>query len=230
MDALAVELRAELARFGIETTIVVPGSFTQGTNHFAHSGSPGRQPTSSRPYETPLRRSDGAGRAEAGGARAARRRRRRGRRGDRRRVVGTAKGSRPFRVHIDPSRRRRRRWSTRSPTGSAPSSCAGSVWTTCCTRWRDDRPPRALPAAGVRRSGGAGGTPSARRHARLAGVVCPEALGGDGPDRRREGGAVGAVAGSALRRRLPGPGPGSAGERGRREAGPQSPGPLRVLR
>ncbi len=40
MDALAVSYAAELARFGIETTIVVPGSFTSGTNHFAHSGSP----------------------------------------------------------------------------------------------------------------------------------------------------------------------------------------------
>jgi NAD(P)-dependent dehydrogenase (short-subunit alcohol dehydrogenase family) len=40
MDALAVSYAAELARFGIETSIVVPGAFTSGTNHFAHSGSP----------------------------------------------------------------------------------------------------------------------------------------------------------------------------------------------
>jgi NAD(P)-dependent dehydrogenase (short-subunit alcohol dehydrogenase family) len=40
MDALAVSYAGELARFGIETTIVVPGSFTRGTNHFAHSGRP----------------------------------------------------------------------------------------------------------------------------------------------------------------------------------------------
>jgi NAD(P)-dependent dehydrogenase (short-subunit alcohol dehydrogenase family) len=40
MDALAVSYAAELARFGIETSIVVPGSFTSGTNHFAHSGHP----------------------------------------------------------------------------------------------------------------------------------------------------------------------------------------------
>jgi NAD(P)-dependent dehydrogenase (short-subunit alcohol dehydrogenase family) len=40
MDALAVSYAAELARFGIESTIVVPGSFTQGTNHFANSGRP----------------------------------------------------------------------------------------------------------------------------------------------------------------------------------------------
>ena len=40
MDALAVSYAAELARFGIETTIVVPGSFTSGTNHFASAGRP----------------------------------------------------------------------------------------------------------------------------------------------------------------------------------------------
>jgi NAD(P)-dependent dehydrogenase (short-subunit alcohol dehydrogenase family) len=40
MDALAVSYAAELARFGIETSIIVPGSFTSGTNHFAHSGHP----------------------------------------------------------------------------------------------------------------------------------------------------------------------------------------------
>lgn len=39
-DALAVSYAAELARFGIETTIVVPGSFTTGTNHFANAGAP----------------------------------------------------------------------------------------------------------------------------------------------------------------------------------------------
>jgi NAD(P)-dependent dehydrogenase (short-subunit alcohol dehydrogenase family) len=35
LDALAVSYAGELSRFGIETTIVVPGSFTHGTNHFA---------------------------------------------------------------------------------------------------------------------------------------------------------------------------------------------------
>jgi NAD(P)-dependent dehydrogenase (short-subunit alcohol dehydrogenase family) len=40
MDSLAVTYAGELARFGIETSIVVPGSFTRGTNHFAHSGRP----------------------------------------------------------------------------------------------------------------------------------------------------------------------------------------------
>jgi NAD(P)-dependent dehydrogenase (short-subunit alcohol dehydrogenase family) len=40
MDALAVQYARELARWGIETTIVVPGAFTKGTNHFAHAGRP----------------------------------------------------------------------------------------------------------------------------------------------------------------------------------------------
>ena len=40
MDSLAVLFARELARWGIETTIVVPGAFTRGTNHFAHSGRP----------------------------------------------------------------------------------------------------------------------------------------------------------------------------------------------
>jgi NAD(P)-dependent dehydrogenase (short-subunit alcohol dehydrogenase family) len=40
MDALAVSYAGELARFGIETSIIVPGAFTSGTNHFAHAGLP----------------------------------------------------------------------------------------------------------------------------------------------------------------------------------------------
>lgn len=38
MDALAVSYAAELARFGVDTAIVVPGSFTVGTHHFANAG------------------------------------------------------------------------------------------------------------------------------------------------------------------------------------------------
>jgi NAD(P)-dependent dehydrogenase (short-subunit alcohol dehydrogenase family) len=41
MDALAVSYASELIRFGIGTTIVVPGAFTSGTQHFAHAGEPG---------------------------------------------------------------------------------------------------------------------------------------------------------------------------------------------
>jgi NAD(P)-dependent dehydrogenase (short-subunit alcohol dehydrogenase family) len=40
MDAMAVQYARELSRWGIETSIIVPGVFTGGTNHFAHSGRP----------------------------------------------------------------------------------------------------------------------------------------------------------------------------------------------
>jgi NAD(P)-dependent dehydrogenase (short-subunit alcohol dehydrogenase family) len=43
MDALAVAYARELARWGIETSIIVPGAFTTGTNHFARAGSPADQ-------------------------------------------------------------------------------------------------------------------------------------------------------------------------------------------
>ncbi|MCS4275320.1 NAD(P)-dependent dehydrogenase (short-subunit alcohol dehydrogenase family) [Mycetocola sp. BIGb0189] len=51
MDSLAVSYAAELSRWGVETSIVVPGSFTNGTNHFAHSGRPADQETVAE-YET----------------------------------------------------------------------------------------------------------------------------------------------------------------------------------
>jgi NAD(P)-dependent dehydrogenase (short-subunit alcohol dehydrogenase family) len=40
MDSLAVQYARELSRWGIETSIIVPGAFTKGTNHFAHAGRP----------------------------------------------------------------------------------------------------------------------------------------------------------------------------------------------
>src|SRR3984957_432941 len=40
MDSLAVTMSYELARFGIETSIVVPGAFTSGTDHFPSAGKP----------------------------------------------------------------------------------------------------------------------------------------------------------------------------------------------
>jgi len=40
MDAMAVVYARELTRWGIETSIIVPGAFTGGTNHFAHAGAP----------------------------------------------------------------------------------------------------------------------------------------------------------------------------------------------
>jgi NAD(P)-dependent dehydrogenase (short-subunit alcohol dehydrogenase family) len=40
MDSLAVDYAYEVARFGIETCIVVPGVLTNGTEHFSHASKP----------------------------------------------------------------------------------------------------------------------------------------------------------------------------------------------
>ena len=40
MDAMAVSYAGELARWNIETVIIIPGAYTSGTNHFAHAGKP----------------------------------------------------------------------------------------------------------------------------------------------------------------------------------------------
>lgn len=40
MDSLAISYARELALWGVETSILVPGAFTRGTNHFAHAGRP----------------------------------------------------------------------------------------------------------------------------------------------------------------------------------------------
>ncbi len=40
MDSIAVTMSYELARFGVETSIVVPGAFTAGTAHFPNAGKP----------------------------------------------------------------------------------------------------------------------------------------------------------------------------------------------
>ena len=45
MDALAVAYARELAPLGIESSIVVPGAFTTGTNHFANAGKPADEST-----------------------------------------------------------------------------------------------------------------------------------------------------------------------------------------
>ncbi|MTE16226.1 SDR family oxidoreductase [Nocardia aurantiaca] len=101
MDSLAVGYAAELARFDIETTIVVPGSFTRGTNHFAHSGGPADATTvaaydqryaglmdevSQRLADLAPADADAVDVARAIVA-----------------VVDTPHGTRPFRVHIDPA-------------------------------------------------------------------------------------------------------------------------------
>jgi NAD(P)-dependent dehydrogenase (short-subunit alcohol dehydrogenase family) len=45
MDSIAVTMSYELARFGVETAIVVPGAFTSGTAHFPNAGKPADAPT-----------------------------------------------------------------------------------------------------------------------------------------------------------------------------------------
>jgi NAD(P)-dependent dehydrogenase (short-subunit alcohol dehydrogenase family) len=102
MDSLAVSYAAELTRWGIETAIVVPGAFTKGTNHFAHSGSPDDKERAAEyndgPYKgVPEQALKGLAALEPADADA----------GavavavvD---IVGMPLGTRPFRTHIDPS-------------------------------------------------------------------------------------------------------------------------------
>ena len=103
MDSLAVSYSTELARWGIETSIIVPGAFTKGTNHFAHSGKPADEAIVAEyetgPYAGVAKQAlDGlaalepadADAAEVAKAIVA--------------VVDAPFGKRPFRVHIDPSR------------------------------------------------------------------------------------------------------------------------------
>ena len=102
MDALAVSYASELARWGIETTIMVPGAFTKGTNHFAHAGQPAdaavAQAYAQGPYagvaDQALRGLASLEPADADPEEVAR---------QIVRVVGLPFGQRPFRVHVDPS-------------------------------------------------------------------------------------------------------------------------------
>lgn len=102
MDSLAVSYAGELARWGIETCIVVPGAFTSGTNHFVHSGSPSDTARATEYSEGPYKgipekaldglaalEPDDADVHDVADAIVA--------------VVNTDHGRRPFRVHIDPS-------------------------------------------------------------------------------------------------------------------------------
>ena len=102
MDALAVSYSTELALWGVETTIMVPGAFTKGTNHFAHAGAPSDKDRvaeyESGPYagiaERALKGLAGLEPADADPAEVAR---------EIVRVVDAPFGKRPFRVHVDPS-------------------------------------------------------------------------------------------------------------------------------
>ena len=101
MDALAVSYAAELARFGVDTTIVVPGSFTHGTSHFANAGHAADDDVAAA-YEQHYaglmgqvsERLAALAPADADPEEVAR---------EIVRVVGLPKGERPFRVHIDPA-------------------------------------------------------------------------------------------------------------------------------
>jgi NAD(P)-dependent dehydrogenase (short-subunit alcohol dehydrogenase family) len=102
MDALAVSYAGELARWGIETSIIVPGAFTQGTNHFAHAGKPADDARADTYAKGPtadfgevafkglaaLEPEDADPQAVAAAIVG---------------VVDAPFGKRPFRVHIDPS-------------------------------------------------------------------------------------------------------------------------------
>ena len=102
MDSVAVSYASELTRWGIETSIIVPGAFTKGTNHFAHSGKPADQLRVAEyeqgPYagvsEQALKGLASLEPADADAASVAT---------EIVRVVGLPFGKRPFRTHIDPS-------------------------------------------------------------------------------------------------------------------------------
>ena len=102
MDALAVVYVRELTRWGIETTIVVPGAFTGGTNHFANAGKPADAARAAEYEVGPYRRfgedvmqgfsaivPSTANAALVADAIV--------------RVVDAPFGVRPFRVHVDPT-------------------------------------------------------------------------------------------------------------------------------
>jgi NAD(P)-dependent dehydrogenase (short-subunit alcohol dehydrogenase family) len=102
MDAMAVIYARELTRWGIETSIVVPGAFTGGTNHFAHSGRPADKARVAEYEAGPYKGfaddvmtgfasivpadADASAVAEAVV-----------------KIVDTPLGKRPFRVHVDPT-------------------------------------------------------------------------------------------------------------------------------
>ena len=102
MDALAVSYAAELNRWGIETSIIVPGAFTSGTNHFANAGRPADKARQAEydngPYarlgEDIMKGFTATAPADADVADVAR---------AIVKVVDMPFGKRPFRVHVDPA-------------------------------------------------------------------------------------------------------------------------------
>ncbi|MFI7407580.1 SDR family oxidoreductase [Streptomyces sp. NPDC049627] len=101
MDHLAKSYAVELSRFGIDTALVVPGSFTSGTNHFVHAMHPEDTATAEAydAFYAGLMEDVGKRLAALAPADA-----------DVRevaraivRIVDTPKGERPFRTTIDPA-------------------------------------------------------------------------------------------------------------------------------
>ncbi|CDM58888.1 MULTISPECIES: SDR family oxidoreductase [Rhizobium] len=102
MDSVAVSYASELARWGIETAIIVPGAFTRGTNHFAHSGSPADAARAAEyndgPYRgVPEQALQGLAALEPADADAG------SVATSIAQVVAMPFGKRPFRTHVDPS-------------------------------------------------------------------------------------------------------------------------------
>lgn len=102
MDALAESYAAELIKFGIDTTIVVPGAFTSGTNHFLHATRP-----ADAEIEASYQAAYGQIRAELGPRLAALEPPGTDAQSvadEIVRIVALPHGQRPFRTHVDPSR------------------------------------------------------------------------------------------------------------------------------
>lgn len=102
MDSLAVTYAGELTRWGIETSIMVPGAFTKGTNHFLHAGRPDDPLRAAAYLDGPyagvpdqvLAGLSALEPADADASEVARKIVE---------VVDMPFGKRPFRVHVDPS-------------------------------------------------------------------------------------------------------------------------------
>ena len=102
MDSLAVSYGAELAAWGIETAIVLPGAYTKGTNHFRDAGHVADEAVAREYSEGPYKgREDQLGQkvaeiesSDADPAEVAR---------AIARVINMEYGTRPFRTVVDPS-------------------------------------------------------------------------------------------------------------------------------
>jgi NAD(P)-dependent dehydrogenase (short-subunit alcohol dehydrogenase family) len=102
MDALAESYAAEVIKYGIETTLVIPGAYPSGTNHFAHAGTPADTARAAEYEEAYGRLREAMPGALSGifppGREAAEVA------GEIVRVLGLPHGTRPLRTHVDPSR------------------------------------------------------------------------------------------------------------------------------